>query len=101
MKRRAVKIANVEKSALEAIRSATSFDGWINTTGWSEKAILEVDGVGKEIDGVDLYNGRANNIDLSQNGLTGRLPDVFARFTQITELFLNDNALTGRVSKIH
>jgi hypothetical protein len=21
---------------------------------------------------VDLYNGRANNIDLSQNGLTGR-----------------------------
>jgi Leucine-rich repeat (LRR) protein len=97
MKRRPVKIANGERSALDAFRNATSFAGWINKTGWEKKALLDVDGVDKELDGVDLYNGRAINIDLSQNCLTGRLPDVFARFTQITELFLNNNGLTGPI----
>ncbi len=63
---------------------------WTNSSGWlSDAALSEWHGV--EIDSV----GRVSALDLSENGLSGQLPDSLVELSVLASLDLSDNTLSG------
>ena len=67
-----------------------SLDNWTNASGWlSDAALSEWHGV--ETDSV----GRVSGLDLSENGLSGQLPDSLAELSALVKLDVSDNILTG------
>ena len=67
-----------------------SFDNWTNSSGWlSDTALSEWHGV--ETDTI----GRVTDLDLSENGLSGQLPDSLGELSVLANLDLSDNALSG------
>ncbi|MDE2758531.1 MAG: leucine-rich repeat domain-containing protein, partial [Acidobacteriota bacterium] len=79
-------------AVLNALYRNTGGENWTNSDGWSG------DGAVSEWYGVSADSlGRVTGLDLSENGLTGRLPRNLDRLTQLTELRIDGNALTGRL----
>lgn len=67
-----------------------SSSSWTNSDGWlGDAALSEWHGV--ETDTI----GRVSNLDLSENGLTGQLPDSLVDLSALASLDLSDNALSG------
>ena len=65
---------------------------WTNSDGWlGEDAVGEWYGVRSD------SLGRVTGLDLSRNGLTGRLPGVLGQLAQMTELEIDGNSLSGRL----
>ena len=77
---------------LESLFLASGGEAWTNSTGWREGAAASQRyGVGADA------LGRVTALDLTGNGLTGRLPENLGRLTLLTELRVADNALSGRL----
>ena len=81
-----------DRASLQALYEAAAGSGWTDSTGWkSDGALGEWYGVS-----VDSL-GRVTTLDLSHNGLEGRLPDDLGRLSRMTQLRIDGNALSGRL----
>ena len=67
-----------------------SYNNWTNSSGWLSDAALS------EWHGIDTDSvGRVSGIDLSDNGLSGQLPDSLGELSALATLDLSDNTLSG------
>ncbi|MYG81043.1 MAG: hypothetical protein F4187_04415 [Gemmatimonadetes bacterium] len=80
-----------DREVLRALYEATGGTTWTGSDGWlGEGNLAEWHGVGTD------SLGRVAEMDLSGNGLTGRLPASLAQLASMTSLQINGNAgLTG------
>ena len=77
---------------LESLFLASGGEEWTNATGWREgAAAAERHGVGADA------LGRVTALDLTGNGLTGRLPENLGELSLLAELRVPGNALSGRL----
>lgn len=81
-----------DRATLERVFETMGGASWVRSTGWqSDKLLEEWHGIG--IDSL----GRVKVLDLSHNGLTGRLSPNLADLQQMTVLQVGGNALEGRI----
>ena len=79
-------------AALNAIYRNIGGEDWTNSNGWlGESAVSEWYGV--QADSL----GRVTGLDLSDNGLKGRLPRILGQLAELTELRIDSNPLSGRL----
>ncbi len=80
-------------AALTALYEATGGDGWTESAGWLG------DGAVEEWYGVSADSlGRVTALDLTRNGLVGKLPASFGSLAEMTVLRIGGNAaLSGRL----
>ena len=83
-----------EREALVALYKATNGDNWTNNTNWcSDKPIHEWYGVG-----VDSYElERVNRLFLSNNNLSGVIPEEIGNLEGLKELYFDGNNLKGSI----
>lgn len=82
-------IADVE--VLNALHEATGGSDWTNRDGWREGSISQWYGV--TTDSIGFVTG----LDLSNNGLTGRLPSNLGQLGHLTVLAVDGNELSGSI----
>ena len=80
-------------AVLTALYDAAGGGGWINSGGWL-KGVAPGEWYGVSADGL----GRVTGLDLSLNGLKGRIPPSLGLLARMTELKIGGNALSGRVA---
>ena len=81
-----------DRTALTNFFDLTDGEGWRESAGWQGGAALE------EWHGIRTDSlGRVVELDLSNNGLTGRLPASVGVLSQLEVLRIGDNALSGRL----
>ena len=81
-----------DKAGLIAFFEATGGDSWTRSEGWlGEGAVAEWEGV------VTDSLGHVRTLDLTGNGLAGRLPSTLRQLAQLNTLRLEDNALAGQL----
>ena len=80
-------------NALRALYSYADGNNWSNSSGWLGVPILE-DWYG--VRAVDSL-GRVLELDLSDNGLSGKVPPQIGQMTELVALRLDGNELTGRL----
>ena len=81
-----------DRAALVALYDATGGPGWTINTNWKTDAPLrEWHGVETDVD------GRVSRLRLSNNALTGQMPNVLGELAHLVELSLWHNRLTGPV----
>ena len=79
-------------AVIESLYEATGGADWTNSDGWlGEGAVSEWYGVQSD------SLGRVTGLDLSGNGLEGRVPGNLARLSRMIELRIGGNALSGRL----
>ena len=79
-------------AVLDSFYRNTGGEDWTNSSGWLR------DGAVSEWYGVRADSlGRVTRLDLSRNGLTGRLPTILGQLAQLTELRIDGNTLSGRL----
>ena len=82
----------VDKRALATLYEVANGPGWTRADGWiSDEDLDQWHGVSTGSD------GRVSRLDLTGNGLAGRLPEALGQVAGLTELRIGDNALTGRL----
>ena len=81
-----------DRAALEAFFEIAGGSDWTNSQGWGGDEPLEV-WYGVSVDS----RGRVTGLDLSANGLEGRIASSLGRLSQMTELRIGGNALSGRL----
>ena len=79
-------------AALKLLYDATGGTSWIQSNGWTGDGAVE-DWHGVRADSLGLVTA----LDLSRNGLTGRVPSGLGNLAEMTELRIGGNALTGRI----
>ena len=79
-------------AVIESLYQATGGANWTNSDGWLGEGAVS-DWYGIRADSL----GRVTRLDLSDNGLTGRLPRILGQLAQLTELRVGGNALSGRL----
>lgn len=79
-------------AALKALYETAAGAGWSDAGGWLEGLVLD-DWSGVRTDDI----GRIVGLDLSGNGLVGRLPTQLGQMAAMTELRIGANALSGRL----
>ena len=79
-------------AALESLYQATGGAHWTNSDGWLGESGVS-DWYGVRADSL----GRVTGLDLSGNGLEGRLPGNLYQLSQMIELRIDGNALSGRL----
>lgn len=77
---------------LESLYLASGGEEWTNATGWGEGAAA-AQRHGVTTDAL----GRVTALDLTGNGLTGRLPENLGQLALLVEFRVADNALSGRL----
>ncbi len=77
-------------AVLESLYELTGGDDWTRSDGWFD-GILLAGWHGVTPDSI----GRVQGLDLSGNGLTGRLPPHLADLSGLTDLRIGGNSLTG------
>ena len=83
---------DVDRAILEVLHEVTGGSSWTDSAGWRG-----VDAVGDWY-GVTVDSlGRVTSLNLSDNGLDGRLPGNLALLSRLTELRIDGNALSGRL----
>ena len=82
----------VEKRALATLYEVADGPGWTRSDGWPN---------GEDLDGWHGVStgsdGRVSVLDLTGNGLSGRLPEALGQLTSLTELRIGDNTLKSRL----
>ena len=82
----------VDKRALATLYEVANGPDWTRSEGWPD---------GEDLDrwhGVSTgSDGRVSGLDLTANGLSGRLPEALGQVTSLTALRIGENALTGRL----
>ena len=81
-----------DRAILEVLYEVAGGSGWTNSAGWRGDGALG-EWYGVSVDSL----GRVTGLDLSHNGLEGRLPIHLGRLSQMTELRIGNNALSGRL----
>ena len=82
----------VDKRALATLYEVANGLDWARSSGWPNDEDLN------RWYGVSIgSDGRVSGIDLTDNGLSGRLPEALGQLTSLTELRIGDNALSGRL----
>ncbi|MDE2965548.1 MAG: leucine-rich repeat domain-containing protein [Acidobacteriota bacterium] len=79
-----------DREVLEALYAATGGPAWSDRTNWLSAAPLG-DWFGVSTDG----NGRVTSLALPGNGLSGAIPPVLGRLSNLQRLHLGDNQLSG------
>ena len=79
----------MDVEVLNALYRATGGPDWTNQEGWGEGSISQWYGV--TTDSI----GFVTSLELSNNGLTGRLPSNLGQLEQLTELAVDGNELSG------
>ena len=80
------------RAVLKAFFEIAGGSGWTNSDRWRGDGPLE-EWYGVSVDS----QGRVTALDLSDNGLEGRVPGSLGRLSQMTELRIGGNALAGRL----
>ncbi|MGE0931517.1 BspA family leucine-rich repeat surface protein [Peijinzhouia sedimentorum] len=98
----ATTVSATERAGLISLYEAMGGDKWTNNDNWKDpvnfsKAGTEFLWNGVTLSKVDGVNWSVTGIDLSNNNLTGTLPDIFAAFPNLTSLNLSGNCLEGAV----
>ena len=83
-----------DRAALTALHAAAGGEGWTDSAGWLVEAALAV-WHGVETDSL----GRVATLDLTGNGLEGRLPAGLGDLAALTALRVGDNAVSGRLPR--
>ena len=83
--------AETDRAALEALYDATDGTNWTDSTNWKTDAPLD------QWHGVTMHGGRVWGVDLSDNGLTGSIPNDLGSLTNVRWLHLGVNELTGPI----
>ncbi len=81
-----------DRQALMDLYEATGGDGWHNNSGWGDGPPSN-GWYGVEVNG----DGRVIRLDLSDNGLSGRLPASVGNLTEVKYLNVKQNALEGDI----
>ena len=82
-----------DAAVLNGLYETAGGSDWTHSTGWRASPVLE------EWYGVDAdFLGRVTGLDLSHNGLSGKIPVSLSRLTRLTALKINGNDLSGRLS---
>ena len=79
---------------MEAFFQIAGGSGWTNSDGWRGDGLLE-EWYGVSVDS----QGRVTALDLSGNGLEGRIAGNLGRLSQMTELRIGGNTLSGRLPR--
>ena len=83
-----------DKAGLIALFEATGGHGWTRSEGWlGEGAVGEWHGIAAD------SLGHVRTLDVTGNGLEGRLPSTLRQLAQLNTLRIEDNALTGQLPK--
>ncbi|MFZ6665726.1 T9SS type A sorting domain-containing protein [Peijinzhouia sedimentorum] len=98
----ATTVSATERAGLISLYEAMGGDEWTNNDNWKDpvnfsKAGTEFLWNGVTLSKVDGVNWSVTGIDLSNNNLTGTLPDIFAAFPNLISLNLAGNCLEGAV----
>ena len=80
--------------ALTALFDATNGASWINKSGWKSTSTLE------NWSGVTIFNDRVAKLNLINNNLSGVLPFQMQNLTELKELDLSNNNLTGGLNNL-
>ena len=81
-----------DAAVLDGLYETAGGSDWTHSTGWRASPVLE------EWYGVDAdFLGRVTGLDLSHNGLSGKIPISLSRLTRLTALKINGNDLSGRL----
>ena len=81
-----------DAAVLELLYNASEGPDWTNSGGWLDTPVL------KDWHGVEANPlGRVVALDLTANGLVGRLPAGLGSLADMTKLRVGDNALSGRL----
>ena len=83
-----------DRAALAALHAAAGGEGWTDSEGWVGGVAL-AGWHGVETDSL----GRVATLDLTGNGLAGRLPAGLGDLAAMTALRVGDNALSGRLPR--
>lgn len=86
--------AEGDRRALGALYQATGGSGWIDSSGWLGNTILD-EWFGVEIDDV----GRVSALDLSDNSLSGMLPESVGELSALRALDVGANGLGGELPR--
>ena len=81
-----------DREILELLLETTGGSGWTNREGWLATQALE-EWHGVTADSLGLVTG----LDLTRNGLSGRLPATLGDLARMTVLRIGGNALSGRL----
>lgn len=84
-----------QQGALLALFKATKGKKWSRKSGWGDtkRGISTWEGI------TCNSNGEVTHIQLKNNNLQGRIPDVFYAFPELKKLVLEENQLTGQVPR--
>ena len=85
-------VSQAEFDALVALYISTGGKNWINKTNWNINGTKDV--VTSAWYGITVEDNKVTKIDLSNNGLTGHIPDNIGNFINLKNLRLNNNELT-------
>ena len=81
-----------DRAALEALFRATGGDSWEFNTGWlTTKPVEQWFGV------ETAAHGRVARLNLSENGLKGRIPSELGQLANLEYLYLGSNELSGSI----
>ena len=83
--------ADAERAALVAIYDATDGDNWTNNTNWKSQ-----EPVGDWY-GVTVRNGVVTWLKLTENALSGEIPEEIGDLTSLEQLLLSSNSLSGEI----
>lgn len=84
----------MDLQALKALFKSAGGDGWTKKDNWnSDKPVSSWHGVQTDSD------GRVSMLDLSNNNLSGTLPDELSDLTELKEIYLYGNKLSGSLPK--
>ena len=84
-----------DMTALASLHETAGGEGWTDSEGWlGDAALAQWHGVGAD------SLGRVLTLDLTGNGLAGRLPASLGDLAELTALRIGDNALSGRLPQI-
>ena len=76
--------------ALVALYNSTNGPNWDIQFNWLQAPVAMWEGV-------EVSDSRVTKLDLSDNGLTGELPNEIGNLTKIRLLWLNKNQLSGQI----
>jgi len=81
-----------DQAALTSLYEVAGGSEWTDSAGWLGGPVLE------EWHGIETDSlGRVTALDLSDNGLSGELPEAIGNLGQLTRLRIDDNELGGRL----
>ncbi len=81
-----------DAAVLDSLYETAGGSAWTHSTGWRASPVLE------EWYGVDADSlGRVTGLDLSNNGLSGKIPASLSELAGLTVLRINGNDLSGRL----